>query len=104
MSYSVRQRTREFGIRAALGCRREDIVRSAVRRGLAITGTGLALGLLGSMVVSRPLAAVLFGIRPMEPLILVGVSLAVGAVALLACYQPARRAVRVGPVVALRCE
>jgi predicted permease len=104
MSYSVRQRTREFGIRAALGCRREDIVRSAVRRGLGITGSGLALGLLGSIAVSRLLAAVLFGVRPVEPLILVGVSVAVGAVALLACYQPARRAAQVDPVVALRCE
>ncbi|MCP4661852.1 MAG: ABC transporter permease [bacterium] len=104
MSYSVRQRTHEFGIRTALGGRQEDIVRLVLRRGLAITCIGLALGLAGALAVSRLLAAALYGVRPLEPLIFVGVSLALGAVALLACYRPALWASRVDPVLALRCE
>ena len=79
-------------------------MRLVLRRGLAITLAGLALGLAGALAVSRLLAGLLYGVRPLEPEILAGVSLAMAAVALLACYLPARWASRVNPLVALRYE
>jgi predicted permease len=102
MAYSVRQRTYELGIRAALGGRQQDILRLVLRRGMVITLVGLGLGLAGALAVSRLLAAVLHDVKPLEPLIFVAVTLALGMVALLACYVPAFSASRVNPIVALR--
>ncbi len=102
MSYTVRHRTHEIGIRTALGADRKDIVRLVLRRGLATTLAGLALGLAGALAVSRLLAGLLYGIQSLEPMIFGGVSLAMAGVALLACYLPARRASRVDPLVALQ--
>ncbi|HYK91858.1 MAG TPA: ABC transporter permease [Acidobacteriota bacterium] len=104
ISYSVSQRTREIGIRIALGAQ-QSVVRSMfVRHGLLLTCVGVALGLAAAAVLTRLLATLLFGVRPVDPATYVAVSAVLGAVALLASYIPARRASSVDPVEALRWE
>lgn len=104
ISYSVTQRTREIGIRGALGATSGSILWLTFRSGLLMTTLGLALGLVGAIGAGRLLGAMLFGVDPFDSLTL-GVILALQAVvALLACLLPARRAVQVSPLVALRCE
>jgi putative ABC transport system permease protein len=102
MAYAVSQRTSEFGLRMALGAQHRDIVLLALRPGMFLTLTGLAVGLSAALAVTRLMSTLLFGISPMDPLTFLGVPLVLAAVALLACWIPARRAVRVSPVVALR--
>jgi putative ABC transport system permease protein len=104
MSFLVRERTREIGIRLALGAERRSIQRMIVREGLALAVAGAAAGLVGAVIASRLMAGLLFGVTPTDPPTLTGVALLLVAVALLACYVPARRAVRVDPLIALRYE
>jgi ABC-type antimicrobial peptide transport system permease subunit len=104
IAYAVVQRTREIGIRAALGASRRSLVALIVGQGMALTAWGLALGLAGALVVSRLLATLLFGVRPSDPATMVAVAGVLGGVALLACYLPARRATKVNPSIALRSE
>src|SRR5713226_10487967 len=98
-AYSVAARTREIGIRMALGARPDDVHRMVIRQGMRLALTGVVVGLAGAFVVSRVLASLLFGIGGADSLIYAGVSLLV-LVALAACYIPARRAARDDPMVA----
>jgi predicted permease len=104
MAYSVSQRTREIGVRIALGAERNDILRMVLRTGLSLTLIGIAIGTVGSFFVSRLLTEFLFGVRPSDVITYVGVVITLGAVALMACYFPARRATKVDPIIALRSE
>jgi predicted permease len=101
---SVAQQTREIGIRMALGARPRQVVMLIVRDGAKLSVVGLVIGVTGSAVMTRFLRSLLFGIGPMDPVTLAGVSILLGIVALLACYIPARRAAKVDPMVALRYE
>lgn len=104
LSYSVSQRTREIGVRVALGAGRRDVLALVVRQGFSLTALGVALGLLGGLGLTRFLASQLYDVKPNDSLTFIAVSLALTAVALLACYIPARRAAQVDPMVALRHE
>ena len=104
MAYSVSERTREIGIRLALGARRADIFRLVVRQGLLLAGLGIAAGLAASFALTGLLRSLLFGVTASDPATLASVSLLLAVVAFLACYIPARRATRVDPMVALRYE
>ena len=104
LHYSVAQQTREIGIRMALGARPRQVVMLIVRDGAKLSVVGLVIGVTGSAVMTRFLRSLLFGIGPMDPVTLAGVSILLGIVALLACYIPARRAAKVDPMVALRYE
>jgi putative ABC transport system permease protein len=104
MTYAAAQRTREIGVRMALGAQIGDVRKMFLRHGLSLTGTGIALGIGVALMLTRVMSAFLFGVGPMDPITYVAVSGALAAVALLATYLPARRASRVDPVVALRAE
>lgn len=104
ISYSVAQRTREIGVRVALGAARGDISRMVLRQGALLASLGIAIGLLTAFAVTRLMASFLYGVRPADPLTFTSVSLLLIAVALFACFLPARRATRVDPLVALRFE
>jgi ABC-type antimicrobial peptide transport system permease subunit len=104
ISYIVSERTREIGIRLALGAQSRNILRMVVRQGLGLALAGAAVGLVGALIVSHLMAGLLYGVRPTDPFTFAGVALLLIAVALLACYIPARRAIRVDPLVALRYE
>ncbi len=104
MSYSVSQRTQEVGIRIALGAQPRQVLQLIVGEGLRIAAIGLAAGLVAAALLMRLLSSLLFGVSASDPLTFVGVALLLGAVALLACYLPARRAMQVDPIVALRYE
>jgi putative ABC transport system permease protein len=104
ISYSVSQRTREFGIRLALG---EDPRRtrlSVVKGGMRLVLISIAIGLVGSLAVTRLIVGLLYHVSPADPITFTGIALLLGGVALLACYLPARRATRVDPALALRSE
>jgi ABC-type antimicrobial peptide transport system permease subunit len=102
ISYIVSQRTHEIGIRVALGARPADVVRLVVGHGFVITCAGLVIGLAAAFAGTRVLTSFLYGVKPHDAATLIGVSLAVTAVALAACYLPARRAMHVDPLTALR--
>jgi len=104
MAYSVAQRTREIGVRVALGAERRDVMRLILRRSLALTTVGIAIGISGAAGVTRYLESFLFGLRPLDPATFTAVAGTFAAVATLASYLPARRAASVDPLVALRCE
>ena len=104
ISYIVSQRTHEIGVRMALGARNGDVLSLLVRHGLFLTVTGLVIGLGIAFGAARLLSFLLYGIAPTDPTTFIGVALVLCAVAVLACYIPARRAMRVAPIVALRYE
>ncbi len=104
LSYEVARRTRELGIRMALGAQRRDLMRLVMRRGLFLAIAGAIMGIGASMAVTRLMVSVLFSVRPNDPATIAGVSLLLALVALAACLIPAPRAMRIDPVVALREE
>lgn len=104
ISYVVSERTHEIGIRLTLGAQRRSILHMVLRQGLGLAIAGAAVGLVCALIVSHLMAGLLYGVRPTDSLTFAGVSLLFIGVALLACYIPARRAMRVDPMVALRYE
>lgn len=104
IAYIATERTREIGIRIALGAQIGDVRNLFMRQGLWLTATGLVLGIAVALALTRVMSALLFGVGPADPMTYVAVSAALGAVALLATYLPARRASRVDPIVALRAD
>jgi predicted permease len=104
MAYRVTQRTREIGIRMALGARRAQVLALVLRKGVTLTIIGIAVGLVGAAAATRFLQGMLFGITPLDARTFAAVSLLFGLVAMLASYVPARRATKVDPIVALRSE
>jgi predicted permease len=104
MSYSVSRRTHEIGIRVSLGADRATVMRLVLGQGLKLAAAGSAAGLSGALLLSRTMRGLLYGVQPTDPATFVTVALVLAAVALLASYLPARRATRVDPIAALRCE
>ena len=104
LSGSVTERTREIGVRSALGASRRDILALVIRQGMALTGIGIALGLLGAMAASQAIAAMLFGVSRLDPFTYFGVIALLGTVSAVACGIPAWRAAKIDPMVALRYE
>jgi putative ABC transport system permease protein len=102
MSYSVSTRTREIGLRTALGAQSADIMRFILREGMILTGGGILTGVLAALALTRLMQGLLFEITPTDPLTFIAVIFVVTSVAILASYIPARRALRVDPLVALR--
>jgi putative ABC transport system permease protein len=104
IAYSVSQRTRELGIRMAIGAQRADVLRLVLREGLTTAGIGVVLGLIGALLTTRLLQGLLFGVSATNPLIFAINAIILMAVALTACLIPARRASRIDPMEALRHE
>jgi putative ABC transport system permease protein len=104
ISYSVNQRQHEFGLRLALGASRWDVLRLVISRGIALTLAGVVAGAAGALALSRVMQNLIYGVSPADPLTFAAVSLVVVAVAILACYLPARRATECDPMTALRAE
>ena len=104
IAYVATQRTREIGIRIALGAEAGDVRKMFLRQGLRLTASGIALGIAAALLITRVMAALLFGVGPADPITYAAVSAVLAAVALVATYLPARRASRVDPVIALRAE
>jgi predicted permease len=104
MAYSVAQRTHEIGLRMALGAQARDVLRLVVRQGMRLTAIGIGIGLVTAIWATRLMTGLLFGVRATDPFTFVAVALLLAFVALLACWIPARRAAKVNPMIALRCE
>ncbi|MFN0107874.1 MAG: ABC transporter permease [Blastocatellia bacterium] len=104
MSYSVAQRTREVGIRLALGAQRSDVLKMILRQGMKLAGIGMAIGLTAAFVLTRLLSNLLYGVSSTDAVAFIGVSLLLGIVVALACFIPASRAAKVDPMIALRYE
>ena len=104
VSFSVGQRNHEIGVRVTLGAERRNIVSMVLRESLVLISSGIAIGLTGAFVLTRYLESLLYGIRPTDAVTFAGASFVVFAVAILACYVPARRATHVDPLIALRYE
>jgi putative ABC transport system permease protein len=104
ISYTVAQRTREMGVRLALGADRWAIIGMVVKNGAVLAGAGVLVGLAGAFLLTQLVASLLYGVGPRDPLTFVCVPIALIAVAVVASYVPARRAARVDPMAALRCE
>jgi ABC-type antimicrobial peptide transport system permease subunit len=104
MAFSVAQRTREIGLRMALGANAPMVLRGVLLQGLVLAGAGVGIGLAVAVALQRVVAGMLYGVRPTDPATLAGVSLVMGAAAVLAAAIPARRATRVDPMTALRSE
>ena len=104
LAYMVGQRTREIGVRMALGAQRFDVLRLVMKDGAQMTLVGIALGMIVSLGATRLMRSMLFGVRPIDPFTFIAVALLLCAIALFACYVPARRAMKVDPIEALRHE
>jgi putative ABC transport system permease protein len=104
MSYSVAQRTREIGIRMALGARRADVLQMTVKDGLKLVGAGMLVGVAAAFILTRVMATLLYGISATDPITFVGISFVLLAFAMLASYVPALRATKVDPIIALRAQ
>ena len=104
MLVAVTERTREIGVRAALGASPANILLLILRQGMTLAGVGTAIGLLGAIAVSRALLTLLFGISPLDPLTYASVVAVLGVVAAVACWIPAHRAAQVDPAITLRAE
>jgi predicted permease len=104
LAYFVAERTREIGVRVALGAQTRDVMKMVMKQGMTLTLFGIAVGLIGGFALARLMKGLLFGVSATDPLTFAAVALLLASVAMLACYIPARRATKVDPVVALRCE
>jgi len=104
LAYLVAQRRREIAIRMALGSTTTAVVKLVLREGLTLVGIGLAIGFAGAATLQKAVASQIYGVRPSNPLVIGGVSLLLGAVALAACAAPAGRTTRVDPIEVLRQE
>jgi putative ABC transport system permease protein len=104
LSYSVARRTHEIGIRIALGAQKADVLRMVIRQGLTLAAVGVAAGIGGALALTRFLSSMLYAVKPTDPVTFVAVALFLVAVALLACWIPARRATKVDPTESLRYE
>jgi ABC-type antimicrobial peptide transport system permease subunit len=104
LASSVAERTREIGVRTALGASRRNILGLVLREGMLLTAFGIAVGLAGALVASRALATLLFGISRLDPLTYVGVIALMTGVSVIACWTPAWRAVQLDPAITLRTE
>jgi len=104
MAYFVTHRTREIGIRMALGAQWRDVLRMVLRSGMSLVAMGLTIGLAGALALTRLMSTLLFEVSPLDPVTFAAVAVCVILAALIACYIPARRATRVDPLVALRYE
>jgi putative ABC transport system permease protein len=104
MSYAVSRRTHEIGIRVSLGASRADVVLLVIRQGIVLALIGSAAGIVGALGLSRLMKSLLYGVKPIDPLIFGGVTILLMIVAMAASYLPARRAMRVDPMIALRYE
>src|SRR5262249_11118951 len=104
MSLSVAQRTREMGIRLALGAEARDIYSMVLRQGLSLVAIGVGLGVTGALLLAKIMHSLLFGVGIMDPPVFIVVAITLGFCAFIACWLPARRATRVDPMVALRTD
>jgi ABC-type antimicrobial peptide transport system permease subunit len=104
LSYTVAQRSREIGVRTALGARTADILALVLRSGMAVTAGGIAAGLVTAAILVKSLSGILYGISPLDPATFTAVPVVVAVAATLACVVPARRAARIDPMRALRPE
>jgi len=104
ISYSASRRTHEIGVRMSLGASRSDVLVLVMRQGVWLAVAGSVIGIAGALVISRLMAKLLYGVQPTDPATFAAMAVALGAVALVACYVPARRAMQINPTAALRCE
>jgi putative ABC transport system permease protein len=104
LAWTVNERTREIGVRVALGAQRSDVLKMVIGQGMKLTLTGLAFGLAASLLAARAMKSLLFGVGAGDPMTFAVIALLLVCIALLACYLPARKAKKVDPVVAIRSE